>query len=87
MYTSVISEEDNRRIQVRYNLREISVSFFFLWPYLRHVEVPRPGVKLELQLQAYTTAMATPDLSRICDPGCYSLQQHWIFNPLSEARD
>ena len=25
--------------------------FSFLWPYLRHMEVPRPGVKLELQLR------------------------------------
>ena len=33
------------------------------------------GVKLELQLPAYTTATATPDLSAICD-------LHWIFNPL-----
>ena len=35
--------------------------FFFLGPHWRHVEVPRLGVKAELQLPAYTTAMATPD--------------------------
>ena len=34
----------------------------------------------------YTTATETPDLSHICDLHC-SLQQHWILNPLSEARD
>lgn len=28
----------------------------------------------------------TPDLSCICDPRC-NLQQHWILNPLSQARD
>ena len=31
----------------------------FLGPYLRHMEVPRPAVSLELQLLAYTTATAT----------------------------
>ena len=38
------------------------------------------GVKSELQLLAYTTAMATPDPSHVCD-------LHRILNPLSEARD
>ena len=50
------------------------------------MEVPRLVVKLELQLQAYTTATAMPGPSHIFDL-CPSLQQHWIFNPLSEARD
>ena len=31
------------------------------------MEVPRLGVELELQLLAYTTATATPDLSQVCD--------------------
>ena len=35
--------------------------------YLWHMEVPRLGVQSELQLPAYTTATATPDLSRICN--------------------
>ena len=33
----------------------------FLGLYLWHMEAPRPGVKSELQLLAYTTATATPD--------------------------
>ena len=37
------------------------VCFVFLGPHLWHMEVPRVGVKLELQLPAYTTATATPD--------------------------
>ena len=41
--------------------------FFFLGPYQQHMEVPRLGVKSELQLPAYATATAMPDLSRICD--------------------
>ena len=32
-----------------------------------HMEVPRLGVKLELQLLAYTTATAMQDPSYICD--------------------
>ena len=39
---------------------------FFLQLHLQHVEVPRLGVNMELQLPAYTTATATPDLSHIC---------------------
>ena len=34
---------------------------------MRHVEVPRLGVGSELQLLAYATATAMPDLSRVCD--------------------
>ena len=53
---------------------------------LRHMEVPRLGVISELQLPAYATAMAMPDLSCIC--GLYhSSQQCRILNPLSRARD
>ena len=35
--------------------------FFFLGPYLWHKKSPGPGVKLKLQLLAYTTAIAMPD--------------------------
>ena len=52
----------------------------------RHMEVPRLGVKLELQLRATTIATATWDPSLICDLHCSS-QQHQILNPLREARD
>ena len=58
--------------------------FCFLGPHLRHMEVPRLRVKLEVQLPAYTTA--TPDPSRICDLH-HSLRQHRILNLLIEARD
>ena len=37
--------------------------FSFLGPHLQHMEVPRLGVELELQLPAYTTATATPKLT------------------------
>ena len=58
--------------------------FFFLGPHLRRMEIPRLGVKWELQLPAYATA--TRDLSCICDLRCSS-QQRQVLNPLSEARD
>ena len=50
------------------------------------MEVPRLGVKLELQLPAYTTATAMPDVSCICDLH-HSSWQCRILNPLSESRD
>ena len=49
-------------------------------------EVPRLGVQLELQLPAYITTTATPDLSCVFDL-CHSSCKHRILNPLSEARD
>ena len=60
--------------------------FYFLWPCLWHMEVPRLGVKSELQLPAYATATTTRDPSHICDL-CHSLLQHWILNLLGEVRD
>ena len=52
--------------------------YFYLFIYFMAVPVPYGnswvGVKLELQMQAYTTATATQDLSHICDL-CCSLQQ------------
>ena len=39
----------------------------FLGLHLRHMEVPRLGVKLELQLPGYTTATAMSDLSLLSD--------------------
>ena len=60
--------------------------FFLLWPHPQQVEVSRLGVKSDLQLPASTTATATGDLSRICEP-YHSSQQCWISNPLSKVRD
>ena len=50
------------------------------------MEVPRLGVKVELELLACTTATAMPDLSYICNLHG-SLWQCWVLNPLSGARD
>ena len=50
------------------------------------MEVPRLGVESELQLAAYTTATAMPDLSCVCDL-CLGSRQRQILNPLSEAKD
>ena len=67
----------------------LSIDFFFL-VFFRAMPVAygrsQAGVKLELQLPAYATTTAMPDLNCICDLDHRS-QQHWILNPLSEARD
>ena len=67
-----------------------SVIFIYLFCFLglhqRHMEVPRLGVKSELQLPAYTTATAILDPSHVCDL-YHSSRQHQILNLLSEARD
>ena len=51
-----------------------------------HMEVPRLGLELELQLLAYTIAIATWDLSGVCNL-YHSSWQHQILNPLSKIRD
>ena len=58
----------------------------FLGPYLQHMEVPRIGVELEVQLLAYTKATAAQDPSSVCDLH-HSSRQCQIINPLCEARD
>ena len=50
------------------------------------MEVPRLGIELELRLPAYTTAIATQDLSCICDLHHTSWQCQ-IPKPLTKARD
>ena len=61
-------------------------AFCFLGPHPQHMEVPRLGVKSELQLPAYTSATAMQDLSQVCDLH-YGSWQHQILNPQSKARD
>ena len=53
---------------------------------MERMELPSLGDEMELQLLAYATATATPDLSCIFDLH-RSLWQHWILNPLIKARD
>ena len=59
---------------------------FFLGPHLWHMEVPRLGVSLELQLPVYTRATAPRDPSCVCNLN-HSSWQRRILNPLGEARD
>ena len=61
-----------------FHSRSFAFSFVFLGLHLWHMEVPRPGVKSELQLPAYTTATATPALSHVCDLH-HSSGQHRIL--------
>ena len=76
----------DRSVRIRVTNRIARAELFFLSPHLRHMEVPRLGFKLELQLPAYARATAMPDPSRVCDLH-HSSQQCRILNPLSEARD
>ena len=55
--------------------------FCFLGLHLWHMEIPRLGVELELQLPAYATDTATQDPSLVCDLH-YSSRQHQIPDPL-----
>ena len=48
------------------------------------MEVPRLGVELELELQAYTTAVETPDPSYICNLH-RSLGQHQMLGIKAEG--
>ena len=50
------------------------------------MEVPRLGAESELQLLATATAIATRDLSRICDL-YHNSWQRWTVNLLSKARN
>ena len=67
------------------HLRKLSF-YFYLGLYLQHMEVPGLRAELELQRLAYTTAIATPDPSSVCNLHCNS-RQCWTLNPLSRARD
>ena len=81
----------NQIIGINSNNVLSSILFYFilifLGPHSQQMEGPRLGVdKLELQLPAYTAAIATPDLNHICDL-YHSSRQHQIFNSLIEARN
>ena len=69
-----------------YFLFLISCLFVFLGPHPRQMEVPRLGVRSELQLPACTTATAVQDASRVCALH-HSSRQRRILNPRSEVRD
>ena len=59
---------------------------FFKGPHLWHMEVPRLGVDMELQLPAYTTAPATQDPRLVCNLH-HNSGQCLIPDPLRETRD
>ena len=60
--------------------------FVFLGLYPWHMEVPRLGVELELQVPDYASVTATWDPSHVCDLH-HSSQQCQILNLLSKVRD
>ena len=75
-----------RLICAAFFFKNLFFLFFFLQPHLQHMAVPRLRAESELRLLAYTTVIAMPDPSCVCDLR-HSLRQCWIPNPLSEARD
>ena len=85
------SVEYNPKVVV-FGALEITLVCFVLFCFVfwglhpQHMKVPRPGLILEPQPPAYTTATATPDLSWVYDLH-HSSRQRWILNPLSEATD
>ena len=60
--------------------------FCFLGLHQQHMKIPRSGVESELQLLAYTTAIAMQDPSCICHLH-HSSGQCQILNLLTKARD
>ena len=59
---------------------------FFLGLHPRHMKLPKLGVELELELPAYATATARPELSCICHLH-HGSRQCQTLNSLSKARD
>ena len=43
-------------------ISNFTIFFFFLGPYLGHMEVPRLGIELELKALTYATATQDPSL-------------------------
>ena len=59
---------------------------FFLFSLLLFTTAPADWGWIQAATESNPTAMATLDRSLICEL-CHSLWQHWILNPMSEARD
>ena len=68
--------------------KKIKIPTLIFWgqpPNLKHMEVPRLGVKSELQLRRMPQAQAMLALSCVCDLH-HSSRQHQILSPLRGAR-
>ena len=80
--------QKKKELNFIYKLYRPKYIFFsvFLELHPWHMEVPKLGVKSELQLLVYTTATAIWDLSRVCDLH-HSSWQCQIPDPPSKARD
>ena len=76
------------RLETKWNVLSFFLKKFylFIFSFEGHMEVPRLGVKSELQLPTYITATATPDPSHVRDLHHRSRRPQTL-NPLSEARD
>ena len=85
-----IKRKNHRKIYSKASMFCLMLNFILFFVFLRlhpwHMEVPRLGVKWELQLLAYATATATWDPSRVFDLYHCSWQCQ-ILNPLSKVND
>ena len=86
LYLSDIHKFKNWSCEYQTSQNSCLFFFVFLGPHVHQIEVSRLGLKLELQLPAYTIGTATQDPSHICNP-YHASQQYWILNPLSKAKD
>ena len=75
--------EIGREQTVSFPIESFYYDFFKAIP-VTYQKVPGLGVKSECQLLAYATAMWDQNCS--CNL-CHSLQQSWILDPLSKAKD
>ena len=80
----------HKHLHTSFHVNTFSFIYLFLVCFLeshpRHMEAPRPGAESELQLPAYTTAIAMLDPSCVCHRH-HSSPQRRIHNSLREARD
>ena len=89
--TTAVAQDSGARAQLHFLITgELflcvwCVCMTYVCLFSRHMEVPRLGVKLELQPLAYTTATATPDTSCIFD--LHHRSQRQILSLLNETRD
>ena len=75
-------------------LHSRTVIFVFLGPHPQHMEVPRLGVQMELQLLAYPTEIQDPAASATYTTAHGNTSSYWVSkardktpHPLSKARD
>ena len=81
----LINKDFSSEIEAIFSFLSLFFFFFFLGLHPWHMEIPRLGVKSELQLPTYITATAVQDPSHVCLHN--RSRQRQILNLLSRVRD